>query len=176
MPRAGRPKTLLRLQRPRTSPAEPRRLRSRVPPPPLPTSLPFRESQELHLPACPGAASALSGPGKGAGFRGCYYCACSVRAPLVLPPPPPAPNVTSAACDAGGRPSRCASALGSVLGGGSVINPPVPGRGGLSPAGTRPPGSARPRPERRPSFPPADPVLPWDRGEKWLQRSQFRGR
>ncbi|CAM5139940.1 unnamed protein product, partial [Natator depressus] len=67
MPRAGRPKTL---QRPYSSPAEPQRParhRSRVSPPP--TSLPFRESQELHLPACPGAASALPGPGKGVGFQ-----------------------------------------------------------------------------------------------------------
>ncbi|CAM4309934.1 unnamed protein product, partial [Lepidochelys kempii] len=42
------------------------------------------------------------------------------------------------------RRSSCGSAPGSVLGG-PVINPPVPGRGGLSPAGTSP-GSARPRP------------------------------
>ncbi|CAM4326442.1 unnamed protein product [Lepidochelys kempii] len=53
-------------------------------------------------------------------------------APGLLQAPPPG----AASCRVSRR-SSCGSAPGSVLGG-PVINPPVPGRGGLSPAGTSP--------------------------------------
>ncbi|XP_037743343.1 uncharacterized protein LOC102929296 isoform X5 [Chelonia mydas] len=126
MPRAGRDKTLLRLrerlQRPRTSPAEPQRPAAAR----LARHFRSRESLELHLPACLGRA---------------------------LPPSPTRANPGRNWRSWGAGPGELSPEWGaglcccprSVLGG-PVINPSVPGRGGLSPAGTRPRALRAPAP------------------------------
>ncbi|CAM4543249.1 unnamed protein product [Lepidochelys olivacea] len=153
MPRAGRHKTLLRgrerLQRPRTSQAEPQRrarLHSRVPPPPLPNVTSAPGNSETASPSLLGGGL-LPSPAQVRERCSSCHCACSVGALLILPEE----QRHFRCCLRRTREPRLSSCCpspsppGSVLGG-PVINPSVPGRGGGFSSRDQPPGLCPPPP------------------------------